>query len=116
MLPATYIAHFLLDCTTIGIIRHHILKGKKGAQQCGVPQVDLQRTLVGNEFSATLSRQTLVKTTVSLVYTYFVATNYSNGVGSQVLATLVTTFPHTYTDQSKHVNMATKHIFNYTKS
>ena len=24
--------------------------------------------------------------------------------------------PPTYTDQSKHVNMATKHIFNYTKS
>ena len=24
--------------------------------------------------------------------------------------------PPTYTDQSKHVNMATKHIVNYTKS
>ena len=24
--------------------------------------------------------------------------------------------PPTYTDQSKYVNMATKHIFNYTKS
>ena len=29
----------------------------------------------------------------SLVYTYFIATNYSNGVGSQVLATLVKTLP-----------------------
>ena len=37
----------------------------------------------------------------SLVYTYFIATNYSNGVGSQVLATLVTTLPlHTQINQS----------------
>ena len=35
------------------------------------------------------------------VYTYFIATNYSNGVGSQVLATLVTTLPlHIKTNQS----------------
>ena len=37
----------------------------------------------------------------SLVYTYFIATNYSNGVGSQVLATLVTTLPlHIQINQS----------------
>ena len=36
-----------------------------------------------------------------LVYTYFIATNYSNGVGSQVLATLVTTLPlHIQINQS----------------
>ena len=35
------------------------------------------------------------------VYTYFIATNYSNGVGSQVLATLVTTLPlHIQINQS----------------
>ena len=40
-------------------------------------------------------------TLVSLVYTYFIATNYSNGVGSQVLATLVTTLPlHIQINQS----------------
>ena len=34
-------------------------------------------------------------------YTYFIATNYSNGVGSQVLATLVTTLPlHIQINQS----------------
>ena len=37
----------------------------------------------------------------SLVYTYLIATNYSNGVGSQVLATLVTTLPlHIQINQS----------------
>ena len=37
----------------------------------------------------------------SLVYTYFIVTNYSNGVGSQVLATLVTTLPlHIQINQS----------------
>ena len=35
------------------------------------------------------------------VYTYFIATNHSNGVGSQVLATLVTTLPlHIQINQS----------------
>ena len=36
-----------------------------------------------------------------LVYTYFIATNYGNVAGSQVLATLVTTFPlHIQINQS----------------
>ena len=37
--------------------------------------------------------QYIIEDGILLAYTYFIATNYSNGVGSQVFATLVTTLP-----------------------
>ena len=43
-----------------------------------------------------IDKTKVLETNCSLVYTYFIATNYSNGVGSQVLATLVTTLPLLY--------------------
>ena len=61
---------------------------------------------IGRKAAADFNDSLLVEnlsftTPLNLVYTYFIATNYSNGVGSQVLATLVTTLPlHIQINQS----------------
>ena len=59
----------------------------------GLPSILSLFRIELNKFKNTRARMLDSIYHMTLVYTYFIATNYSNGVGSQVLATLVTTLP-----------------------